>query len=921
MLNSFEINKSDNTVSIKGSVAEDIHTELKDNIFFNGEPLTVAKLNGKVGEALFIHDPKQADEFKNTAINYFYCLCTYDRSAFNIIASHCTKIVIVCDDITDEIINTSCVFLQTRTPVFYYKKVNDANVDAIEYLAWLWSQEKEGEPRLKYIDKLTEIMSYVADKVHRQEYLKHVCKKFKLKVHDVQLNVTALINDRQSISKIVSDLDSMLPNHVDRDEFLRWGFYEDYDLGTAGYHFDRKDGNFDHISNFVIVPLFHVYSKNQTENKRLVEITNGLDKRILELPSKSFVSADQFKSFVFDEGNFLYAGSTPHLMKILKKIGGQFPLCNELKTLGWQHEGFFAFHNCIYRENIIEMDVYGIAEVEDKKYYSPAASTMMKDVRREDDEYINDKYLVYHHPIISFRDWAKMMINTYGLFKAAYGISYAVMSIFRDIIYKMDNTFPMLYPYGEPQSGKTAFADSISNLFFHGIKGFNLNQGTEFAFWSRMGRFRNCPVVFNEFDEDNIREEWFRGFKSAYDGEGRERGRGGSKNKTETQTIDCAIVLVGQILSTKDNGSVLSRSIPIQFDKVEDRSNEVAASFRELKNLEQKGLGGIIVELLSCRTKFENDYADKFDFNLKKLKESIKSDKADFKERIARNYCAMFTSYELMNQYLNLPVDINWFFSTIKNEVIRLSELINNSNALSDFWQTIVFLLDRGDLEYGTHYKIEVKHEVKIQTGRDKVESKQFQTPKKLLFIRLSSVHKMYLEAVRRQTGKAGLNFETLKIYMNAQKGFIGNNPGSNFKNDSGTNFSTSSFVFDYDLLGVDLERYEAGEKTQVTTIEGSVMETPKMVDNGYGPQIEFNLFKDDSYESDGQTVTKHTKTRVVLRGVPGTDKIIAGSDITVSGELAIKERPDTIYRTMYGTSFTIKSFIDYAKTNPELPI
>jgi len=65
-------------------------------------------------------------------------------------------------------------------------------------------------------------------------------------------------------------------------------------------------------------------------------------------PLKCFVTVDQFLQAVFNEGAFLFFGNKAQFMKILEHIANNFPVCNELKTLGWQREGFFAFANGIY---------------------------------------------------------------------------------------------------------------------------------------------------------------------------------------------------------------------------------------------------------------------------------------------------------------------------------------------------------------------------------------------------------------------------------------------------------------------------------------------------------------------------------------------------------------------------------------------
>lgn len=909
----FKAKRNGNNKQPKKSSDKSEYPDYYDSLFYQFSTLA------KVPETHYLCDYSSLNKYQGELASFFACASNFTQEVCYTISQYTNRIILVCEEITTQVINSMCLFLTERVPVFFYKKIQNKNVDGIEYLAHKWSQEENQEDRFRYIAELAEIISFCSDKIRRGEYIKAVAKKFKVKQHDFQLDVNRAINSRTENVTYADENIAKLPSHVDRDEFLNWGFYEEVEPGKVGYYFFKSKDTNEKISNFIVSPLFHVYNKN--ENKRLVEIFNGYERKIVELASKAMISLDMFCCSMFDEGYFIFEGGRPHLLKIMRKIGNKFPLCYELKTLGWQPEGFFAYSNCIYNGQLIDTDHYGIAEHDGINYYSPSASLILKDVRKEDDEYENDRYLLYVKSKIVFSEWADLLLKAYGKEKAAVGIAFSIMTIFKDVIYKLDNTCPNLYAYGPPQSGKTAWADSLSNLFFKDMKAFNLNQGTDYAFFSRLSRFRNCPVVFNEFDEEAIKEEWFRALKAVYDGEGRERGRGGSKNKTETQKINCTVILCGQILSTKDDGSVLSRCIIQPFEAVNDRSNDQADAFRKLKTMEKEGLAGILPELLTHRDEFKTKYPDAFDKNLKKVKEQLKKDNREFKERIARNYTAMFTCFEMLSEKLKLPISVSWFLDFCKKEIVRLSDLINNSNALADFWDTVVYLLEKGDLIHGVHFKIDVKEEIKLTINRDTQEVKKFPSPTKLIYLRLDVIHKLYAEATRRQTGRNGLNKQTLLLYIASEKGYLGNNPGSSFKSEKGGHSSTSSFVFEYNELGIDLERTDENESVEITTIDGSVTQTPEIKDHGSGPQVEFKIFKDESYEVDGATVSKSTYTRIVIKkDTSAANKIQAGANVKLTGELIIRQGKDMPFRTMYATSWQVETIQNSNNSHGDLP-
>src|SRR3546814_645526 len=143
---------------------------------------------------------------------------------------------------------------------------------------------------------------------------------------------------------------------------------------------------------------------------------------------------------------------------------------------------------------------------------SMAFSSIQGGVRAEDDLYKNDKYLKWVPAQIDFAQWADLMGKVYGA-DGWVGAVCAFVALFRDVVYEVGNYCPHLYAHGAVQAGKSKYAESISNLFFSDMPAFNLNQGTDYAFWARLGRFRNCPVLLNEFDENSIKDEWFRAIK------------------------------------------------------------------------------------------------------------------------------------------------------------------------------------------------------------------------------------------------------------------------------------------------------------------------------------------------------------------------------------------------------------------------
>lgn len=626
--------------------------------------------------------------------------------------------------------------------------------------------------------------------------------------------------DKAAAITEASELAAYLKPGMDAKFVLEHGFAPYINNGSTGYWFRSGEKSLAKISNFIMDPLMHVYSKQ--DNKRIISIDNGLKRVVLDMPSRSLISLEQFKAVCYEEGNYMFWGSATQLMKILNTINNNFPVCWELKTLGWQSEGFFAWSNAVYEPHNEDPEMFndlGIATINDSHYFSPSASDIYKHQRAEDDEYENDRFLSYRKPTVTLEEWARLMCEVYPD-HGMYGIGYVFIGLFRDLIYKIDNNCPHLSCYGEKGSGKSKFAESVSAVFVNDLQPFNLNHGTDFAFFNRLSRFRNCVTWFDEFDDQAIKEDRFQSIKGAYDGAGRERGKGTNKNRTEIARINSALLLTGQYLSTRDDNAALTRCIILAFAPDDNRTPDRIQSYDQLKKIEKSGISGLLVPLLRYRPKFEKDYAKSFAETFKDLRAAITDAGGVYKERVLRNYTAMLNCYRFFMDYFKFPFTYQDVFERCKMDVIRLSTLISESDSLADFWNTVLFLLEVGEIYEGFHFKVQTIHSVTVKTATGTVD-KKFPEAKKLLFIRLTTIHKLYLEAHRKQTGKNGINLQSLELYIGSARGFIGKSASQRFTDRDGNSMVTTSFVFDYEGLNMPLQRDAPEADVELLEVSG----------------------------------------------------------------------------------------------------
>ena len=669
---------------------------------------------------------------------------------------------------------------------------------------------------------VAEIIAEVDGDVIQDQYIDQLSAKFKWVTKKNLKKEIGGVQKKEAAKKPQAEYDffKSLPD-VDRSSVMKFGFYGKVDGKRTGYYFRSgsngdEETNYQALTNFVMTPLFHKF--DHEDNTRIVKIENGVtEPEVIELPSRSLISVDSFRTFLFDQGFYYFKGTKVHLDKLNEFHLWSFPKAFELKNLGWQNEGFWAWYNKSFNGKLSNYNEAGLVEHGGKNFFSPASSDIYKNYRQDDDDdqYENDKYLKYQEARINFSQWCDLMNRAYPDHAKA-GIHWVLVCLFKDIVFKVDNNAPFLYSYGPSQSGKSKFHESITNLFFNQMPAFNLNSGTDFAFFHRMSRFKNCPIPFNEFNDDVVKDSWFEAIKGAFDGEGRERGKGMSKHRTETQKVNGLIMLAGQYLSTRDDNSVLSRSILRSFKKQTNRPDDQTEAYEEIKDLEKEGLGSIITELLVHRTEVKDTYSEEFNKCMKSLAAQIRKEGDLFNERVLRNYTSLLTMHQIFGKHFDLPWTQAEMKEWVKDQIVEISTMISNTDVLVDFWNSLETMFERGQLRENKHFKIEKEQKVKYSHKGKEDRFKEYREPTKILYVRISSVHQEFM-AWKRSTGGKAMDLTSLKSYLKDREYFVGYIDKAKFrrfKTDSqgdlrSQSFVTSALMFEYDKLRINLESHD----------------------------------------------------------------------------------------------------------------
>jgi DNA primase len=696
------------------------------------------------------------------------------------------------------------------------------------------------------IEAATQLIGLVKKDVIRQQYILHCKKQYGIAIKVVKPKEEVLDLSEKQIHQKLAHL-KWLTKEKKEEAFETYGFTTCEEPHQFGYWFGAPGFNIEQLTNFIINPLFSV--NEPVEKFELAEIKNKYGSKILEVPAGTFTSMNAFEKLIWEaRATVLNNFSQLHLRKLNAINIHKFKEATLVRTLGMQPEGFWSFADAIFdKGKIVRYDKTGIAELNKVCFYSPGSAEHNRNKRKDEfgnevtdgDPYRNDKFLNYTPAAATFAQWAQQMVKVFGP-KGMNAVSTVILAVFKDIITAFEK-LPIPYGWGDAEAGKSVWAERIFYFFYNQeAKPFNLNSGTIFTFFNTLERFKNCVFLFNEFDEDTINDEFFRAFKQAHDGEGRNKGMMGTtvKNKSTEQPVNVVPILVGQILSTKDGGSVLSRCVPEKF-VARTYTDEEKEALDVLKRWEKKGMNGAICELLVHRAQFRRDFFPVFNQLLSRMKTDIQRDGGVYKERIARNHCIMLACSQIISEHFNLGYDMETYYNYMVGSVLNLTEMVNENNSLGVFWKELTFMFEQQLIEEGFDYKIITANEIKVtvtQEGRKVDIIKKFEQPKKLLLLRLSSIFPLFEERIKRSTGTKSINQKTLTTYFESNKAFYGNNPTSHYSSKSKNikDLKTSAYVFDYEALKINLESAGAADDDRkLETITGKVTGHPERVKLG----------------------------------------------------------------------------------------
>lgn len=655
--------------------------------------------------------------------------------------------------------------------------------------------EQEG----KVINRLASLMATLPDETTIDRYISKLTKYVPSK------RVWQKSVDKQRNEQ--AEAEAKAKAEMDSDLYKQFGFNVEKDK----YYYSISDkGGVYEWSNFIMQPLFHI--KDSVNPKRIYLLKNerGLEE-LVELKQEDLVSLQKFMVRIEGLGNFIWKASQRELNKLKQYLYEKTETAEEIRQLGWQRHGFFAFGNGIFFEGkFLKVDKYGIVRLSLGNFYLPASS----DIYRNDAKLFQFERRFVHQGLstIKLRDFTEQIFLVFGN-NGRIGFMFLLATLFRDIVTRVTRSFPILNLFGPKGSGKSELGHTLMSFFIIENVPPNIQNSTIPALNDTVAAVANALVHIDEFKNNlDINKNEF--LKGMWDGTGRTRMNMDLDKKKETTSVDAGVILSGQEMPTADI-ALFSRLIFLSFSKSEFTEEE-KANYQKLKQMRVQGMSHLTLEILTHRKNMETFFTKLYQLTLSEVSERLKD--IAIEDRILLNWISPLTVLRCLENVLDTSLSYKDMLNICVDGIRFQNAQCKQNNELANFWKVVMFLVGEGNLIDGGDFRVEYVRRLKTD-----IVNVEWNELRPVLYIQKSRLFMLYKKN-GKAVGDTVLPEGSLLYYLEHSRAYLGFKKGVRFKvyhngvlqfknGKDGNNPETKvllSYCFDYRILeedyGINLE-------------------------------------------------------------------------------------------------------------------
>lgn len=622
-------------------------------------------------------------------------------------------------------------------------------VPEVDYVLWLAAKlfEKSGntEQKSNAVKQIAYLLSFIDDETKLTMYIDALTK-----YHRGKLFWQKAI-ENETVRKDA-------PKDDDVDLNRRYGFWIDH----GKYFSTTEKGGILEWSNFTLTPLFHI--KDPLMAKRLYLLTNELNnEEIVEMEQEDLVSLQKFKQKTESLGNFIWKAGDKELTKLKGFLYEKTETASQIKQLGWNRKGFYAFGNGIYDGvKFIEANEYGIVHLGEKgNFYLPAYSKIYK----ENTDYFRFERQFVHlnFSMLSLRAFTRQIFLVFGD-NGRIGFCFYLATLFRDIITLATRSFPILDLFGPKGSGKSELGHTLMSFFMIDNIPPNIQNSTIPALNDTVAAAANALVHIDEYKNgiDTAKIEFVKGL---WDGTGRTRMNMAADKKKETTAVDAGVIISGQEMPTADI-ALFSRLIFLSFPKSDFTAAE-KENYQQLLQYRSKGLTHITLQLLAYREKVAQCFYDQYRHTMDDVNTRLSG--RTIIDRIVQNWVIPLTAFRCLEGKLDIDLSYKELLEITVQGIIRQNMECKTNDELGSFWRMVQFLNSEGEIYEDADFKIKsVSH-----FHSNIISEGVWNEPRKVLYLQKTRIFMLYKLNAHRN-GETSLPEESLRYYLENSKEYLG---------------------------------------------------------------------------------------------------------------------------------------------------
>lgn len=619
------------------------------------------------------------------------------------------------------------------------------------YATLLMGGSETTTERSEAIGKIAEAISYVADETQRAMYLTDFSKKYGGKViwrkavekADKEFQLVTLRERTRTVSK--------------NDMTKEYGFYIDHNCYiSVGGENDKFEW-----SNFILEPLYLI--RDIAHPKRMYKMINvdGQEAMIV-LTTDDLVALPLFQKKVEAMGNYIWKATQKEITKMKTYLYKHTVTAYPIEQMGWNKAGFFAWGNGIYYNGrFLETDNFGIVHIPKLGYYYLPSNS---EQYRDDDKFYSFEHTFIHRPPskVTLRQMTDCLFDTYGD-NGRVGFCYALATLYRDIIFKRTDCFPILDLFGPRGTGKSDMARVLMSFFYTCDQALTLVPSTVAALGTYVGSVANALVHIEEY-KNIIDVKKLEFLKGIWGGQGRTKRSMEVDNANEKTAVNCGVVMSGQEIPTADN-ALFSRLVWLRFPKSEFTEND-RRNHQRLMEMVNDGFTHLTEQLLDARGDFMQAFPPTYDIVFKEFTAELATQ--HIADRLLKNYAIVLSAYRVMEQRLHLSLSYTELFAICKRFIIVQHSSQNDSSELGRFWEFVQYLFTSGELNATGDFRVDDVSSIKIEGGMEF----NWEKPHRLLFLQKSRIFVLY--ETRKTADNSNIPAASLKYYLENATYYLG---------------------------------------------------------------------------------------------------------------------------------------------------